>query len=97
MCELDRLRAHREEIYRIARKHRAKKLYVFGSCARKEENPESDIDFLADFRDSASVFDHFNLENELADFLHRHVDVVEIGALQGDFFEYCVRKDMVAL
>ena len=37
MCMLDEIRAKRDEIYAIARKHKAEKLWVFGSCARKEE------------------------------------------------------------
>ena len=46
MCMLDEIRAKRDEIYAIARAHKAEKLWVFGSCARKEETPESDVDFL---------------------------------------------------
>ena len=46
MCMLDEIRAKRDEIYAIARKHKAEKLWVFGSCARKEECPGSDVDFL---------------------------------------------------
>ena len=37
MCMLDEIRAKREEIYAIARAHKAEKLWVFGYCARKEE------------------------------------------------------------
>ena len=36
MCMLDEIRAKRDEIYAIARAHKAEKLWVFGSCARKE-------------------------------------------------------------
>ncbi len=46
MCMLDEIRAKRDEIYAIAKKHKAEKLWVFGSCARKEERPDSDVDFL---------------------------------------------------
>ena len=38
--------AKRDEIYAIARKHKAEKLWVFVSCARREERPGSDVDFL---------------------------------------------------
>ena len=37
MCMLDEIRAKRDEIYAIARKHKAEKLWVVGSYARKEE------------------------------------------------------------
>ena len=36
---LDMVRARREDVYAIARKHKIGKVYVFGSCARKEETP----------------------------------------------------------
>ena len=41
---LDTIHAKRDEIHSIARKHKAEKLWVFGSVARKEERPDSDID-----------------------------------------------------
>lgn len=46
MCKLDEIRAKRDELYAIARRHKAEKLWVFGSCARKEERPDSDVDIL---------------------------------------------------
>ena len=46
MCKLDEIRAKRDEIYAIARRHKAEKLWVFGSCARREERSDSDVDFL---------------------------------------------------
>ena len=46
MCMLDKISAKRDEIYAIARKHKAEKLWVFGSCARRAERPDSDVDFL---------------------------------------------------
>ncbi len=97
MCKLDELRKQKDEIYRIARAHKVDKLYVFGSCARKEETPESDVDFIAKFVRGATLFNHFDLEEELTNFLHRHVDVVSLGALTEDTFSREVRKDMVAL
>ena len=41
MCMLDEMRAKRDEIYAIARRHKVEKLWVFGSCTRKEERPDS--------------------------------------------------------
>ena len=34
MCMLDEIRARRDEIYAIARKHKAEKLWVFGFAYR---------------------------------------------------------------
>ena len=76
MCQLDRLRSLRGEIYEIARKHKADKVYVFGSCARKEETPESDVDFLVELQKEASLFDLMDLQDEYEALLNCKVDVV---------------------
>ena len=36
MCMLDEIAAKRGEIYAIVKKHKAERLWVFGSCARRE-------------------------------------------------------------
>ena len=36
MWMIDEIRVKRDELYAIARRHKAEKLWVFGSCARKE-------------------------------------------------------------
>jgi len=45
---LEQLRAQADEIRRIAARHKAHSAAVFGSVARGEDGPDSDID-LADF------------------------------------------------
>ncbi len=98
MCMLDEIRAKRDEIYAIARKHKAEKLWVFGSCARKEEQPDSDVDFLVKFGDSIGLFEHFDFEREMSDTVGRKVDLINATALdRSPFFAYNARKDMVAL
>ena len=98
MCMLDELKKHREEIYEIAKKRKARKVYIFGSCARKEETPESDVDFLVEFQDGVSLFDHAGLINDLSDYLNRSVDVISLrGVKKGGKFERNVKKDMVLL
>ena len=97
MCQLDRLKQLKEEIYRIARRHNAEKLYVFGSCARREETPDSDVDFIAEFREHATLFDHGGLEYDLAKLLACKVDVVAADALEDDTFAANARRDMVLL
>ena len=45
---LDELHAKRDAIERLSRQYGARRIRVFGSVARREERPESDIDFLVD-------------------------------------------------
>ena len=96
MCMLDELKKQRNEIYEIARRNKARKVYVFGSCARKEETPESDVDFLVEFQDGATLFDHGGLYYDLSQFLNRPVDVISLGGLKkGSEFERNVKEEMV--
>ena len=76
MCQLDRLKQLKEEILQIARKHNAEKVYVFGSCARKEETPDSDVDLLVDFNQDATLFDQVDIQDEMNSLLDCKVDVV---------------------
>ena len=73
---LDTIRAKRDEIYAIARKHKAEKLWVFGSVARKEERPDSDVDFLVKFSDSIGLMEYSCFERELSEAVGRTVDLV---------------------
>ena len=98
MCMLDEIRAKRDEIYAIARKHKAEKLWVFGSCARKEERPDSDVDLLVKFYGGASLFTASRLKTEVADLLGFDVDVISAGCIGDDSrFATEVRKDMLEI
>ncbi len=76
MCQLDKLHQLKSEIYQIAKKHNANKVYVFGSCARKEETAESDIDLLVEFLPNATLFDQIDIRDAMEHLLQRKVDVV---------------------
>lgn len=95
---LDKISNMRSRILEIAGKHKAEKLWVFGSCARKEETPDSDVDFLVEFNDSASLLDHGRLYNDLASLMGRSVDVVDrAGIIKGSPFEHIIERDLVAV
>lgn len=81
MCMLDTIRARRNDLYRVADRNRVDKLYVFGSCARKEESNDSDIDFLVDFNPQASLLNQVHLRDEFQAIFGRGVDVVSSRGL----------------
>ena len=98
MCMLDTIRAKRDDIYAIAKKHKAEKLWVFGSVARKEERPDSDVDFLVEFNSKATLLDHGRLYNVLNAMFGRGVDVVDRGGVSpGSIFSQMIEKDLVAI
>ena len=96
MCMLDKIRAKRDEIYAIARKHKAEKLWVFGSCARKEERPDSDVDFLVRFGDDASFGAQVRLGDDFNAYFSRKVDVVSDRGLS-PYIGKIIRKEAVAI
>jgi uncharacterized protein len=67
----------REEILRIAAKHGAYNVRIFGSVARGEAGPESDVDFLVDVGADHSSWFPAGLMVDLEDLLGCKVDVVE--------------------
>lgn len=55
---------------------------MFGSVARGDDTPESDIDFLVEFEPGSSLFDLMDLQEALGQLLGVPVDVVSVGGLK---------------
>lgn len=72
----DLLHAHRADVLRIAARHGASAVRVFGSVARGEADDASDIDLLVQMAPGRSLFDLGALQADLEDLLGRRVDVV---------------------
>jgi len=72
---LDDLREKREEILALAAKHGAGNVRVFGSVARGEAGPESDVDFIVEYTPGVGMFDHIAFMQHLEELLGRRVDV----------------------
>lgn len=71
----------REDILRIAAKHGAFNVRVFGSMARGEASTESDVDFLIDMEEDRSILDLSGFLLDLQDLLGCDVDVVTENGL----------------
>lgn len=63
----------------IARRHRIAVLYLFGSYARGEATPNSDIDFLMDGGEIKSLFQLSAFRLDLEDALGKPVDLLTLG------------------
>jgi uncharacterized protein len=74
------LRAHESEL----RAAGVVRLSLFGSTARGEARPDSDIDLLAAFDDARplSLLDVIRIENQISDLLGHAVDLIEEGTLK---------------
>ncbi|HEX3593923.1 MAG TPA: nucleotidyltransferase family protein [Polyangiaceae bacterium] len=69
------------EIERIARFHGALSVRVFGSRARGDAGPESDLDLLVHLEPGRSLLDLIAIKQDLEDMLHCSVDVVTEAGL----------------
>ena len=76
-----RIQAKRREILRIAADHGARNVRVFGSAARGESGPDSDIDFLVAVQQEHSPWFPAGLIVDLESLLGCEVDVVTEEAL----------------
>lgn len=73
-----------EALIDICRPYRIKELMVFGSAARGEMRPESDVDLLVEFlpESNTGLFEPFQAEMELSNLFGKKVDLVSKRALR---------------
>lgn len=74
--------AKRDQINDLVRRHRGRAVALFGSVARGDDTPESDVDFLVEFDRGSSLFDLMDLQEALQELLGLPVDVVSAGGLK---------------
>ena len=77
-------------------RYRAEIKEFFGSCARGEENAESDLDVLVEFREGATLFHLTGLGSFLEEMLHCRVDVVSKRAVRKEIAPH-IYGDLVSL
>ena len=78
---LGQLRQSRDDIARIAAVHGATEVRIFGSVARGEAGPRSDVDVLVDM-ESRGLFEQAALQSDLEELLGCPVHVVTAGGLR---------------
>ena len=80
------------EIRRIAAQHGATNIRLFGSVARGEARPDSDVDFLVDVTTQTSSWFPVGLILDLEKLLGRRVEIVTERALNDDLREQVLRE-----
>ncbi len=76
------VKENRSDILRIAARHGARNLRVFGSVARGDAGPDSDLDILVNMEPGRSLFDMGELLVDLQDLLGCTVDIVSERGLR---------------
>ncbi|GAB4192536.1 MAG: nucleotidyltransferase family protein [Coleofasciculaceae cyanobacterium] len=82
--------AHREQLQKMG----VKSLQLFGSVARDEAGPDSDVDFLVEFNQPVGLFEFIEVRLYLEDILGCSVDMGTQDALREHLREP-VLKDLI--
>ena len=91
-----RVRRRRHDLIAAAAAHGVRNLRVFGSVARGEDRPDSDVDLLGDLPPGLSLIGLGRVEADLEAILGSHVDLIPTEDLKPGTRERIVR-DLVAL
>jgi predicted nucleotidyltransferase len=75
---IEMLHAHRAELERMG----VRSVSLFGSVARGEPGPHSDVDVLVDYVSGGGMFEFIGVLHYLEDHLHRPVDLVSRDGLR---------------
>jgi predicted nucleotidyltransferase len=77
-----RIAANRQQLAEFCRRHRIRRLSLFGSVLRDDFGPDSDVDVLVEFEPGAFVgYGIVTMEDELSELLGRKVDLVTARSL----------------
>ncbi|MBI5933148.1 MAG: nucleotidyltransferase family protein [Chloroflexi bacterium] len=87
---ITRIRKHRVQLEKLG----VKSLSLFGSVARGEEHPNSDVDILVEFKGKATFDRYMDTKFYLEDLLGRKVDLVTPKAIKPLMKPY-IMQDLV--
>lgn len=91
-----RLRRRRAEVLELAGRHGMQVLGVFGSVARGDDRPDSDIDLLVELPAGMGLFAVARVQNELEELLGSPVDLIPESGLKAGV-RPAVEADLVPL
>ncbi len=83
-----------ETILSYLEPYQPERVGIFGSWARGENNPASDLDILVKFSRPISLLTFTRLERELSKILNIKVDLVSENALQNERLKKYVLQDL---
>lgn len=87
----------KEIVQPILHKYNIYEVYLFGSYARGEAKPTSDIDIYCEKGDIKTLVDCSRLINELSEALNKEVDVIFNTASIEPHFKDNIMKDLIKL
>ena len=96
MGELDRMEARLRDLKpELERRFGVRRIGVFGSVARGEEDAGSDVDVLVELEEPIG-WELVDLQDRLEEVLGRRVDLVTVGALRDEVSSTVMREVVFA-
>lgn len=84
-----------DEVRAVLASYPVEQVWVFGSVARGDDRPDSDLDLLVELRDGASFEDYVGLDEDLAAVLGCPVDVVTTNEVaSNELFQRRIRRHL---
>lgn len=96
----EKLRQYAPQILQLAHEHGITRVFVFGSVARGESTPRSDVDLLVEMKEDASLFEMAGFGYEAEKLLKVQVDVIPtllLPQLKDQNFASNIRRDAAEL
>lgn len=103
MLGMDRMnvykKQHREALTRLCQEYCVVSLELFGSVARAEATPQSDLDFLVRFAPAAKglVKRFFGFKQALEELFDCPVDLLEADSIRNPYLKQAIDKEKVLL
>jgi hypothetical protein len=81
-------------IINYLRPYNPERIGIFGSYARSEETPDSDIDILVKFKETLSLLDLAKIHRELSQILGTDVDLVTESSIKNERLKKYIYTDL---
>lgn len=90
----EKIKELQKKITPILEKNSVVRASVFGSFARGEDTPESDVDILVELPKGKSLLDLIHLKNELEDLINKKVDLLSYGGVNPRLEKYIYKDEI---
>jgi hypothetical protein len=85
------------KLIELLKKHGVKRIEIFGSYARGEPRPGSDLDVIVEFKERKSLLELVGIEQELEDGLKIKIDLLTRASISPYLIERIEKESKVVL